>query len=149
MSRLITLEDARIIFRNFSGKEGQYNREGDRNFAVVLEPSKADELQDMGWNVKFLKPNEGYEEDEPTAYIPVSVSYKHRAPKIVLVSSNAQTILDEEAVDILDSVDIRTVDLILTPYHWSVNGKSGIKAYLKTMYVVINEDELELKYAQV
>lgn len=32
----ILLEDVRIIFRNFAGREGMYNREGDRNFAVLL-----------------------------------------------------------------------------------------------------------------
>jgi hypothetical protein len=34
------------------------------------------------------------------------------------------------------------------PYAWDVNGKTGVKAYLKTLFVTIDEDALELKYGQ-
>ena len=46
-----TLEDVCIIFRNFEGKEGQYNRAGDRNFAVVLTKEMAKAMMEDGWNV--------------------------------------------------------------------------------------------------
>lgn len=143
------MEDARIIFRNFSGKEGRYNREGDRNFAVLLDDKTADEMAEDGWNVKRLRPREDDEDDlTGQAYLQVSVGYRGRPPRIVMITSRGRNELGEDQVEILDWADIRKVDLIVRPYEWEVSGNSGIKAYLKTMFVTIEEDELELKYAE-
>jgi hypothetical protein len=144
------MEGVRIIFRNFSGKEGQYNREGDRNFAVLLDDTVANALAEDGWNVKWLKPREeDSAEEPPQAYLQVSVNFKGRPPRIVLVTSRGRTNLDENSVEMLDWADIQNVDLIVRPYEWIVNDKSGIKAYLQSIYVTIEEDALEKKYAEM
>ena len=147
----VMMEGVRIIFRNFAGKEGQYNREGDRNFAVLLDDGVAEQLEKGGWNVKRLRPREDDEEPHEQPYLPVSVNFRGRPPRVVMMTakSKKRTILDEETVDVLDWADIANVDLIIRPYEWVVNGKTGIKAYLQSIYVIINEDELELKYADV
>jgi hypothetical protein len=143
----VTMEGVRIIFRNFSGKEGQYNREGDRNFAVLLDEKTAKAMEKDGFNVKVLQPRE--EGDEPQPYLPVAVNFKGRPPRVVMITSRGRTNLDEESVGALDYADIINVDLIVRPYEWAVSGKSGVKAYLQSIYVTIQEDALELKYADL
>jgi hypothetical protein len=146
----VLMEGVRIIFRNFAGKEGQYNREGDRNFAVLLDEKIATVMAEDNWNVKWLRPRNGEEEDQPEqAYLPVSVNFKGRPPRIVLITSRGRTNLDEDSIEMLDWADILNVDLIVRPYEWTVNQKSGVKAYLQSIYVTIEEDALELKYSEL
>lgn len=145
----VLMEGVRIIFRNFSGKEGQYNREGDRNFAVLLDEKVATAMAEDNWNIKWLKPRDDDEEETRQAYLPVSVNFKGRPPRIVLITSRGRTNLDESSIEMLDWADIINVDLIVRPYEWTVNNKSGIKAYLQSIYVTIEEDPLELKYSEL
>ena len=143
----VMLEDVRIMFRNFAGKEDQYNREGDRNFVALLPDPVAEQMRRDGWNIKVLHAREEGDVDQP--YIPIAVSYRHRAPAVVLITSGGRTNLSEKEVAILDFAEIANVDLIINPYSWSKNGKSGVKAYLKSIFVTIEEDELEKKYSKI
>lgn len=144
-SKTFMVEDARIIFRNFSGDESQYNKAGDRNFAVVLDNDVAVQMIKDGWNVKYLKPRE--EDEEETPYIQVAVNFNIRPPKVVMITSVSRTNLNGDTVGTLDWADIAVADLICRGYDWEVNGKTGTKAYLQSLFVTVNEDELERKYA--
>lgn len=143
----IVLEDVRIGFRNFVGAEGKFNRAGDRNFAAFLPADIAAQMLRDGWNVKHLNPRD--EEEEPQAYLQVAVNFGGRPPRIVMITGKGKTSLGEEEVSLLDWAEIKHVDLILNPYEWEVSGKTGVKAYLQSLFVTIVEDELERKYMEV
>jgi hypothetical protein len=143
----VVIENAQILFPNFSGREGRFNQPGDRNFCVILDQKTAKTMVKDGWNVKFPKPGDDDEEDTRDPYIQVTLKYGFRPPKILMITSTGRTYLTEDMVEILDSMEFSNVDLIINPSIWEVNGKSGIKAYLKSLYVTIEEDELERKYA--
>lgn len=141
----LSIENARIIFRNFSGKPSKFNREGDRNFCVVIDdPEQAAQLAEDGWNVRISTPRD--EDAEPVHYIPVAVVFSNYPPSITLITGDKMNPIDEELVGELDTMEIKTCDIILRPYNWEVNGDSGVKAYLKTMYVVQEVDEFAHKY---
>lgn len=139
----VTLENVTIAFRNFAGKEDTYNREGDRNFAILLDEDLAERMLQDGWNVKHLKPRD---EDPPQAYLQVAVSYKNRPPRIGLVTSRGLNYLSEDQVEMLDWVDIEIADVTLNPYEWAVNGKTGVKAYVQSLFIKILEDYLQMKW---
>lgn len=98
-SKNVSISNARICFRNFSGKEGRFNPAGNRNFCVILDDELAKMMLEDGWNVKYLRPRE--DGDEPQPYVQISVSYRNIPPKVVLVTSHGKSILDEDSVGTL------------------------------------------------
>ena len=136
---ILQIDDARIIFRNFSGEPSKFNRAGDRNFAVVIpEQDIADALINDGWNVKIKPPRE--EGDTPFMYLPVKVKFNDRGPNVYLKSGNNTVKLDDQSIRCLDDVDILSVDMDIRPYDWEVNEKTGLTAYLQSMEVTQEVD---------
>lgn len=144
-NNILQIDDARIIFRNFSGAPSKFNREGDRNFAVIIpEQEIADALIAEGWNVKIKPPRE--DGDTPFMYLPVKIKFNDRGPRVYLKSGSNMIRLDEESISCLDNVDIISVDLDIRPYDWNVNGMEGRTAYLQSIQVTQEVDRFYDRY---
>lgn len=147
---VVQIDEARIIYKNFAGAPSKFNREGDRNFAVVIEDQDiAEALTEKGWNVKIKPPREVG--DEPFMFLPVKVKFNERGPRVYLQNSlggRNRVTLDEDTVGILDNVDITNVDLDIRPYDWDVQGKTGRTAYLQSICVTQEVDRFLDRYAE-
>jgi hypothetical protein len=140
------IEGATLLFRNFAGLAREFNSEGDRNFSVILPRDLALKMKDAGWRVKQLKPRE--DEEEGDYHLKVKVNYKTgRPPRVVLITSNNRTDLGADEVSMVDVADIKNADLIINGY-WNDMSGGGYTGYLKTLFLTINEDELEQKYQE-
>ena len=144
---ILQIDDARIIFKNFEGRGDKFNREGDRNFSLLIEDENtANALIKEGWNVK-IKP--GREEgDDPFMRLPVKVKFTDYGPNVYLVTGNRRNELDEESIGCLDNIEIESVDMDIRPYDWEVNGRTGRTAYLQSMEVVQRIDRFAARYSE-
>lgn len=135
---ILQIDDARIVYRNFSGEGSMYNREGDRNFSVIIPDQEIkDALVNEGWNVKTKPPRD--EDDTPFMHLPVKVKFNEFGPNVHLIVGNKDILLDEDSIHRLDRVSISHVDLDIRPYDWEINGKEGRTAYLQSIRVFQDE----------
>ena len=144
---ILQIDDARIIFKNFEGRGDKFNREGDRNFSLLIEdPDTADAMIKEGWNVR-IKP--ARDEDEPPFMrLPIKVKFSDYGPNVYLITGDRRNELDEESIGCLDNIDIESVDMDIRPYDWEVNGRTGRTAYLQSMEVVQRIDRFAARYSE-
>lgn len=141
MDNTITIWDAKLYFKNFSGAEGRYNKAGDRNFGVFIDDETAIKLEEEGWNVKRTKPDEdGYQRP----YLKVKVNFKGR-PAIYLINSSSKVRLDEDTVGDLDDYVFEKIDLKIR--HAYLRNYDVWTHYLDKGFFTILEDELDRAYA--
>ena len=134
-------------YRNFEGKRTQFNPTGRRTFTVIFDEETGRNLEDAGWNIRWRDPRD--DQDDRVALLTVECKFGDYPPKILLSSGNNRTLLDEDNISILDSADISKCDLIIRPYNWEVNGKTGTKAYVKSMYITLDDADFGGRYAEL
>lgn len=151
---ILQIDDARICFRNFRGEGSMYNNEGDRNFSLVIPNEEmAEALKNdlneygVGWNVKIRAPRE--EGEAPFIHLPVKVKYTDRSgPRVYLISGRNRVELNEETIDMLDDIDIRSVDMDIRPYDGESRFGPHRTAYLQSIYVTQEVDRFAARFAQ-
>lgn len=146
VERIIEIENAEILYPNFSGLGSRYNRDGDRNFCVFIDDTDlAMELADEGWNIKIKQPR--FEDEQPRYYLPVKVMFNKFPPRVRLITkNNPPRPLNEDTISLLDDIEYAHVDVVIRPYNYDSNGKTGVSAYLKELYVTMVQSKFADKY---
>jgi hypothetical protein len=149
--RKLYVENARIIWPNFSGKAGVYTREGERYFTLLIPNTEIYEalINDcneygVGWNVKYTESNDP--DGEPFIKMKVKVSCNEYGPKAILISGSKQVHLNGESIGCLDNIDIANVDLVIRAHDGEMNGKPFRSAWLDSIYVTQEMDYFAEKY---
>src|SRR5574344_1422493 len=106
----IVKENAKIVYRNFSGKPSDFNRMGDRSFCLVIEDEKeAKRLSDIGWNIKQKEPKD--EDGEKFIFLPVAVRFTHKPPVVYLINKSGHKVrMTEDTVGDIDDLEIENID---------------------------------------
>lgn len=142
---MVEFSNVRIVHRNLRGVKTEYNRVGNRGFSIVLSEDEAEELIDRGYNVR-VRPSQSNPDDK-FCFLPIAVNYNNIPPRIYRVTEDTMMLLSEANVGIIDTSDIVNVNLTVNARYWDINGKQGIKPYVNTMYVEVEEDSFAGKYA--
>lgn len=149
----ITFRKTQIIYRNFTGKPGPYNEEGERSFSILLDEDLAQELLSRGMNVKPIKKRD--EDEEQMYHLPVTVSYRRRPPRIYMVTGDGDTIplrktlLPEDLIHMMDGLELSESQMVIAISNYEIRGTKGKKAYLQSFFGHVLMDELEQEYATV
>lgn len=138
--RLLQVDDARIIWPNFSGEATKFTREGEQYFTLVIPTQEMYEalMEDVNeygvpWNVKYSEPRTP--DEEPFIRIKVKVKFNGYGPKVYLKSGRKTVELDEESIKCLDDITMSNVDMYIRPFDGEANGQPFRAAYLQSMHV--------------
>ena len=144
---ILQIDVARIKFRNFSGKEDQFNRDGKRSFCWIIDdPELADELIARGWNVKIRPARDEDADSDMFMKVNVNFSESGYGPRVYLRSGDAQVMLDQNTIARLDEVSIDSVDMDIRAYDWEYAGRTGRTAYLNSIRVTQRMDRFADDY---
>lgn len=153
----IRLENVKLCCRNFAGTK--FGQSSTRSFGVLIDEELAERLIADGWTaVKWFDGNPEDPQDKPTPWLSIKFKYgtnpktgRKTGPTIVLIRSAGKKRLTEETVDQLDWSLIRQAQVVAHPYAYpAMNGRpAGISCWLDALYVEVQEDEFEERYADV
>lgn len=143
----VNVDNTNFIFAtNFSGDPARDRFNDTRRKCNILIPkTMVEELRSKGVTVKETKPREA---DDPATFVPeyyVSAQVKYRKrdnslvksnPKVYLVvGNNSPVLLDEDSVGCLDSIRVKNVNVVLSPYAQDTANGVRVSMYVRVMYV--------------
>lgn len=148
----INITDGEIAYSNFSGRPTQFNPDGGvRTVTFVIPYDAADQLIADGWKIR-----EQQIDDEGHIRYLLEAKFTFRTrngqprdPKIFIVRNDRLVHMTEETIDTLDRADILSVDAVLGASYWEWGGRSGITAYINSMYITIKDNPVDEKYRKM
>jgi hypothetical protein len=149
----INITDGIIAYRNFSGRPTDFKPEGGvRTVTFVIPDNIAEDLIKDGWNIRLQMPKN--EDGDPRYLLECKITFRTRNgtprdPKIFIVRDDGIVHVTEETIDTLDRADIVHVDAVIGPSYWEWGGRSGIAAYVNSMYLTIKENAIDEKYRKM
>lgn len=151
--------EAPLIYKHFNGAENPKNRDGDRNFGLILTPEQAEQLASADYNVKTrkaLEANDEYPERPEQHFIICKLGYNSKIapPRVVMISCVTPTSckrneLLENQVSLLDTANTVKADCKVGPYDWGDEADGGRTAYANSLFVTVNLDPVEAKYDDI
>lgn len=148
--KIENLSNRDIIYRNFSGRTSQFNKNGNLKFTIVIDPVWADRLEKAGWNIKRRPSRNDENEEFCTLEVRVRFDLSFAKPRIRQYTRSGCVDITEDNVGNFDNAEFETADIVLRQYLWSTPaGDSGVSAQLSEMYVRLQEGVLESKWADI
>lgn len=143
---------AQIGLRNFEGREGRYNKDGERSFAIFLTEEQAIELINQGLNVKPPKfDEEGNQLGR--SFLKVKVRFDIMPPEIFFSrgeeDENGKIIiklLPMSELRTIDNADLEYCDLKVNVREWSKGPNKGKSVYLDSGVFIAKRNPMIERY---
>lgn len=157
MKAKVNIDNTRFIFdTNFSGDPNRdcYGSSRRRVNVVIPTEEQAQQLIEMGLNLKQTKPNPNYTYDEPfvpTFYVPVTVNMDSKWPPQVfwITTTGRKVACNAENIGQLDYIRVKNVNLQANLYE-NRNNPGQYTLYADILYVEqdADADPYAAKYEQ-
>lgn len=144
----ITLEDAKFFGRpNFSGEPDAFKDERPK-FTVLIPNDLADQLREMGWNVKTNIPTqEDLRQDpdrKPISHLKVMVD---RGSDIWIIMGEEREKLNEQTRGVLDKSRVEQMDMEIRAWEYDPEEKPNeFSARLVSLVAVVRPNIISQKY---
>lgn len=147
----LTLEDAKFFGRpNFSGVEDRF-KDSRRKFTVLIPNDLADQLREMGWNVKTNIPTpeelQEFPDRQPLSHLKVMVD--DNAIVQVRMGEDVET-LAPATFGVIDRSRIESMDMEIRAWEYDPEERPGnYSARLVALVANIRPNILEQKYGRL
>lgn len=154
----LILEGCKFFGRpNFAGEMNQW-KDDSRQFNVMIPNELADQLREIGWNVKTMLPRPEFPEDESKSFLKVAVDFGfakghegdydyEKGPDVWIIQGDEREKLTSKTVPLLDRARFENVDMEIRGWEYRPDESPGqYSARLVTLVAVMRPSILGEKY---